>query len=373
VAIAELRMDNSVSICTSEISGTESIIADGLNTLIGTLLSNGLRVDHYMRLDKRKHKEAELAFQLLGFLKLSDNYRPYAVTSRNDIGLVFDLVLIPGSIAVLLMATKKPGFPDTAWVYTNPEKIKSLASSVNLMKGQTMPLASIFTPPSEYEVLGQLRNDWEQALNKGEARNGDRFVMLDSFSTLTEPLSNVQSRLVREAKDAQADPTDTSEWVDKIVSIRRDRITQFQSLVGKFEHRDICPLSFLYEYKSTGMTSKNDSIKEPATKEEFRTHLKHIIDMLQTYPNYELALVDDVFKNEHVHTWWEVKGTDKIGTVFLEIHRVGGKDPGLAYIALHNSAITQAFRTYFNDLWDSIELPYREKNWVIKQLELASE
>jgi transcriptional regulator with XRE-family HTH domain len=371
ITISGLKLDKHITICSSYSRSEASLINEGINTLIGSMLSNGMEVDHYIRLEPTAGASSTLATQLLSFLKLSDDYKPYAVNSNPALGPVIDMVLIPDNLAILFIATKEQSRVDTAWIYTDTEKVNSLSANAVLVKNRTMPFASMYTRNQGKPVFERYPNSWDVALATAEAHKGDRYNVLDGLSSITEPLEDFADRLRREASRITSDEKIIKPWLDKTVEIRNRRLTEFPSKNSIYKYRDICPLSALYEYRKTGKISSNDNVLEPATKAEYVKHLRHSIDLLKVFPNYELALVDDGFRDLHMQTWWEVKGTDTQGTVFLEIVRIGKTRRETAYVALHHAAIAKAFRTYFNQLWDSINPDFKDKNWVIKQLEIA--
>jgi hypothetical protein len=105
------------------------------------------------------------------------------------------------------------------------------------------------------------------------------------------------------------------------------------------------------------------------TPEEIALHLARLIELLQKYPHYELALpgrMELAVKPDRFY----LNLKEDLKVIFATWDEAGNHP--LA-IATGEATILQAFQDYYDKLWGLIPHNHRSKEWVINKLQSTLE
>jgi hypothetical protein len=144
--------------------------------------------------------------------------------------------------------------------------------------------------------------------------------------------------------------------------------------------RDICTCADLDLYVRTGVLSLDDSYghlddqhtPQPIAPEQIYEHLNHLIERLETYPHYQLALFDDTQPSMNPLKWSPYWMVSEGHSVILEVLDTTGPQ-GETDLLIQDKALVQAFHAFFLELWEHGEHMITDQREVVKRLRRAQE
>lgn len=340
---------------------TDASRADSLQRwaqLVQGTLARGWRFCHLVRLNQRAQRSigfARLVLQLAGTGQFTMRYLhapEFTLAPR-------DLVVVPGHAAVILFATQNPRAVDAALVLTQPEQIAIVQASFAQMAAPARQLVQTWMPGKWL--------DYDTQRLEAQERFGGRVMVKDGLSLITEPPSWSRPDSTWAKRTGYH-----SDVLQQLIENRIRRINSFEAHVGQSLYRDICPMKAIERLVRDGHYLANETEKQTrvATMEERIEHLEHAIALLRTHENYQLALVDDHEEADIPilpNRFWEVTGDMRVFTSIPLPDAQGYYQHAGVMIA--QSTIVGAVHRYFDELWEGIEPPHREKSFVISWLE----
>ena len=93
-----------------------------------------------------------------------------------------------------------------------------------------------------------------------------------------------------------------------------------------------------------------------------------MVELLRTYANYEVALLDDDAASEIAQCFWEVKGSESGSVLFLDTWYPQADRRVEVNLEITQPVIVDAFRAYFQNVWESLPTASRCKEDVIAWL-----
>ncbi|MDD2585028.1 MAG: transcriptional regulator [Syntrophomonadaceae bacterium] len=204
---------------------------------------------------------------------------PYYYPKTRD-GLFRRTLFIAPDTAAVSSSSVGNGTENTAnFLFTNQNTVKALIEEYNSFLALCRPLMHIFTPLS--------KGDYLSLLAEFEDEKADSMVKTDVFTNVSIPLDTVKSILARTENPAR----------EQLHSYQQKRIRKFIDSLQKYKFTEICPLPDL-EKILAGKAAVNfsDMLSETQlfyTPKEYFQHLKNIIQLLKTYENYNLYLIDE--------------------------------------------------------------------------------
>lgn len=324
-------------------------------TLLG-VLQRGWQVRHLWRLDQDVRRSILLVEDMLKLLG-TGHYHPSYMSQSGTLAPPYDLLIVPKTAAMLLLATQNSRRVDAALLSHDPEQIELLRTHFDQLYALSQPLAQIYLPEDT-------PRNW-QVYAAAESQPGGRSIVKDGLTFLTEPPSwySRDSWLVQ-----SLDLSD--EALAIALESQHRRYAAFQANVGSAPYRDICPRRAVERMVQAGEPPGNDrfppGIKLPPQAR--REQLERAIHLLKTHPCYELALLDEE-EEQFVPTemFWEVAGKQTALMLCWSTDKTG-KDIVIELV-IHEPAIVQAFHDYFAELWGRIAPAHKDKTRVIAWLE----
>lgn len=319
------------------------------------VLQQGWRVIHFCRLDEDQHRSLALVEELLTFLG-TGRYFPYYVERYGTLAPPYDLLIIPQKVAIFCFATQMDQRPDTGLLTGNLQEIELLRAHFDLLQAQSLPLCQNSLPQGN-------PGSW-QAIADAEIRPGGRVSLKEGLSCLTEPLSWYRRDTPLMQGIREAEPV-----VESIIENQRRRFAAFQTNVVSYPYRDICSKRAIEQLVSSGELPRDDrAIGFLPSPQARREHLQHIIYLLKTYDQYQLAVFDPV-ETAHIpiEADWTVNGASNV-TIIVCAPDSAGKEI-LQGLPISEPTIVRAFHDYFEAAWRQIAPPNKDKRHVIQWME----
>lgn len=330
--------------------------------VLAAALERGWDVIHLVRGVQSKQSSLTLVTAMLDLLGGSGDYVPrYASQDYRAVAPGYNLLVVPGQGALLLLSTEHYGQLDVGFYYPPGGYADVLQSHFEMLCVRSEPLLKAH--PVDSPAFGD-------AQASVEGLDGERCVVLDGLSEVTVPDGTHEVR----ASKLLAAGGEAARGVSREITNRRRRREMFLEYLRRGSPaRDICSKRALIRLVEQGVYSPDDLIMlrggSPETPDQRIAHLQAIIALLEEFENYELAIVDDEFMDK-CRAYWLAKGGEK-GRVFMEVSvDIWNSDMVESGIEVVEPAFVEAFCSYFQDfLWASIPLQDKERRRVIGVLQ----
>lgn len=330
-------------------------------------LRNGWTLNQVIRLDENDiTRTVSHVVVMLSYLGISrsrdDAYQPSFLKNGASLVVPYDVVVVPGVGALICFAIQQPDHLDAGIFLTDPDQLELLAQHVNQLSHS--PQAGKFLRSFRlYEQAGE--SDFSRALADLERSSGGRFVMkLDGLSAITRPASyyHADSSFMR--------------WRPVEERTRRaqamyDRWQSFERLVSRYPYRDVCARSSIRRFARDGTFARDDTDltgvepeRRTASVPQRREHLTHTIRLLDAFPNFRIALVDEDEEKRLQHTaQWEAVGESGVALEVTTYDAQGRQT--LTELQITEPGVVRAFQAYGDQIWESIAPANRDRDRVI--------
>lgn len=330
--------------------------ADGFAESVSRLLHAGWRVRHVWSVETQAQVAALITPEFLRLVACG--YDPLISVSSNST-LPFHMALVPDRL-VLLMAGSHPS-AEIGWVHADPVALQGIPRLNEELLRRAMPTSLVRVYDHSHPQADPV---WLEAISQAEQRPGNRYLMLDGFPAVSEPIDVFRSR----ARDDVTWGRTTAEDRERLEADRLARKMSFQRNISDFEFLHICPASAVDRYLQTGRRANDDSVFTPASLDQVSEHLAHLANDLLPQANFGLALVDDEFRQKHMSIWWEVKDSRLGEALFLELRDSEDSPCRQTDMEIRAASVVRKFKTRFLELWHEIPEFRKDKEWVTDQL-----
>lgn len=342
------------------VEGEAEVYAAWQQALRGAL-ARGWQVTQLWRLDRDVTRTFNLVETMLNLIG-SGRYHPRFFERYGLLRPPYDMIIVPPSTALLMFSTESDEVVDGGWVVKDEEHVALLIQHFEQLRARTRPLLQEFNPQlQELELT--------RALTEAESRLGGRRLIRKGLSALTNPPAwwRADSRfldyVVRSGFVRGADLPAYRATLER-------RWQSFTRRVQTFEFRDICPASVIER-----MAAGDDYIRPDDPQAGFDVslgqrleHLRHVAEIVRTYPNYHLALPNS--REEELLSIEPARCVDGDHDAF--INTVSHDERGeTVRVDLHitEGTIVWALREHFDSLWERIAEQHRERGYVLHCLE----
>ena len=324
-------------------------------------LSRGREVVQLWRLDRDVGRTLSLVEEMLQLVG-SGRYYPRYFERYGLLRPPYDLIIIPPKAALLIFSTKDADAVDAAVALTDEAQVALLERHFAQLHARTRQLLEEFRP--QVQEL-----EYTRALADAESRAGGRMVIKNGLSALTYPPSWWRTdswfldQVVRSGLVQRAD----------IPAYRADlerRWRAFTRRVREFPYRDVCPASVVERIGAGDQYTRAD---EPHSGYEVApelrlAHLRRVVEILRSYPNYHLALID-----QHEEQAVSVEPAREVVGDHDAFIGVGSRSErgDVAHVDLHitEGTIAWALREHFESQWERIAERHRDRDYVIHCVE----
>lgn len=333
----------------------------GWQQALSAALARGTEVVQLWRLDRDVGRTLSLVEAMLQFVG-TGRYHPRYFERYGLLRPPYDLIIVPPRAALMMFSSEGADVVDAALVLSDEEQIALATRHFAQLRAHTRKMLQEFNP--QVQEL-----EYALALADAESHVGGRMVIKDGLSALTYPPSwwRTDSRflhyVVRSGLVKRADlPTYRA-------ALER-RWQAFLSLVRDFQYRDVCPSAVVERMASHADYARAD---EPLSGLDVPSqlrleHLRHLVDMVRSYPNYHLALPDrHEVEQLSIEPAREVTGEHDafIGTWSRNEHG----DVARVDVHITEGTIVLALREHFENVWERIAEQHRERGYVLRCLE----
>ena len=294
--------------------------------------------------------------EMVARLGVPGSYEPRYFWPHRTLSPPYDLLLLPGK-ACVMFATDDPDRVG-AGVWLQGEQAQVIHAHVELLQRHTQPLLQRFRHVSAERVA------WNEFIAETEERSGDRLLIQNGPSTLTQPPAWYQPDTNWTRAQTVADESELKRLIDQQLR----RVKAFEQQVEHFRYWNICPKRAITRLVEEGVAIKRVYYKNfVETPEERVAHLRNMIEMLNRYPHFEIALVDESEEDSILTDFFEeVKGDH---TVLIEPCPPDLQDEVQIGLAITEPTVAGAFRAYFLEAWGHLSPRNRDKEYVALWLE----
>lgn len=343
---------NHISIVPSDIYITfqsEKEIFDGFpgifdlwKSLLNKLLAKGWKVYYLCNLNNNSARSQNIVKAILEFSCHLDSFKPYYLAKYGTKSPASEFLVIRGIGSLVCMSSANENCVDFGFFNNQPESITSLCNHAEILLRQSKPLTRVLNTQNEYFEF----------ITAKDKQPGNLFIASFDLYTHTIPLKLWEKYLLRSLGNVQE--------VDEHMRRITERIDTFNNDINRYKVKNI------FEMKAVEYLIKNckylyHNTYQICNPEDVLEHLENIIYLLNTFENYEIALLSENQRDVLKFIPWEVKGDHSVALTFPKNAHKGL--PSYAIITENN--ISNAFHDYFIDIWEHIVPNYRDKNFVI--------
>jgi hypothetical protein len=327
-------------------------------------LRHGWKIEHLWRLDRNIARSLQIVQSILEFVE-TGGYFPRYSDRYTLLRHPYDMVIIPGHAAILLLATNNSASADRAIVLTEPAQIALMSEHYRQLRQDSKPLFRTFVGEAQ-EVQFTL------AMVESEAKPGGRLSAMDGLSALTHPPS-WNSRYALVGRNAQHSGIVSDADIPLYIHTLKRRVAAFEANIQVYDYLDICPMRAIHELTVDGRIHPHLPLVDLVNPLERRLeHIERLIFMLQHYEHYYLALLDASEERAlHKKPSYLITGE---GHVFITGVSYDVPDkPTNMQVEITEATIASAFREYFFETWERIAPPNKRKASVIEWLSREAE
>lgn len=323
-------------------------------------LRRGWKIEHLLRLDKNIGRSLHIAQSMLGPIEIG-GYHPRYFDRYGLLRTPYEMVIVPGHAAMLLLAIHNATRADGAIILTEPVQIDMMRAHYSQLRENTNPLLQRFLPQAQ-------EMEFTLAMVNAESQPGGRMSAMDGLSGLTHPPLWISEDAIighnarRSGMVSEAD-------IPHYLSVLQRRLTAFEAHVMRYDYLDICPLRAIRQLTNTGQLHPHLPLAIEFVPLRLRLeHIRRVIYLLQRYEHYRLALLD-----EHEELALNPRPAYIIagnGDVFITTSSYATPEtPINMQVHITEATIVAAFREHFLQMWERIAPPHRQKADVIMLLE----
>lgn len=344
----------------AEIEGGMGMQAAWQQALSGAL-ARGWHIVQLWRLDRDVRRTLSLVETMLHLVG-SGRYHPQYFERYGQLRPPYDVMIVPASAVLLMFATESDDVVDAALVLRDEDQIALVARHFEQLRAHTQPMFREFNPQ-----LQEL--EYTHALADAESRVGGRMVIKNGLSALTYPPSwwRTDSHFLQHVvRSGFVKPADLPVYQADL----ERRWQAFLTHVKDFQYRDVCPGAVVERMAMHADYMRPD---EPLSgldvPPQLRLeHMRHLVDLVRSYPNYHLALPD----HREVEMLSIEPAREVAGDHDAFVGAWSGNERGnVARVDLHitEGTIVWALREHFESLWERIAEQHRERGYVLHCLE----
>jgi transcriptional regulator with XRE-family HTH domain len=323
-------------------------------------LARGWKVKQIWRLNRDISRSVTLVQTMLDLVG-AGAYESFFIPKHETLQTPYDMLIVPDHAAALFLATADSSTVDSAVVTRDPAQIALYSAHFELLAKSVQPLMESY--PRRLVGL------FDKVQAESELRSPGRLFVKYSPSVMTEPadFNNETSFVAERMRDMGFTGTALTHRLER----RRERQMALLAHAETTDYRDICTMQSIEDIVSPGWYLENAEIRptKGAPVAERRQHLENAIAVLERYPHFQLALLDEDEAHELKvtrETMWEALGEER---VLINACSIDSDDqPVYMDITLDEPSIVAAFVNYYESLWQRIAQEHRDKKWVIAWL-----
>lgn len=302
-------------------------------------MDKGFDFVHLLRVDPDA-RQAELAAEYwLALAGTTGRYMPFYFSRYGVEPPSYDLLIVPGTAAVLSFATTRRDRLDAALVLNDPDQMELLRAHFAVLQSQTRPL---FTASWD---AGKAIERMDAAARL-EGKIGDLFFSSWGLSIRTQPYDWWARHHGGETRPYDGD--------ESLLELGRLRLDSFYQQVESHRVLEICPRSAVLRMVKTGEGAL-ESPRGARTSQELIQLLENLLALINSFDNYELALPTEAEEKELVPgigctIKWDLTGDHTVHLESLPVH--GRHRRPHSGVEIREPTVAAAFRRRFLDLFE---------------------
>lgn len=322
-----------------------------------SVLNKGWTVILLVRLSKDKRRIIKI-IQDMQFALSSGRYCIYYY-NKAETSPLNEIIIVPCRGALYCFSSKLKNQVDSAFLFESIKSIKLLSAHFSQFFTTARPLLHVY--PSQMTI------EYQKKFAEIEENLGDRYTFKGDISVITMPIDLYEKYLRISAKPEH-------EIALRLIYHRR-RLEAFKTQIKYYKYKDIWfreSLEQLINEKNYPFDQYYILENNIPNSKDIAYHLENVIDMLEKYENYEIAIVSKKDYENLCKTIWMVKENN---SVFIEtfnpaIPRKSKSNTYESEINLHLSEkdVINAFQDYFMMIWNGIKYNDKDRNKIIKWL-----
>jgi PAS domain-containing protein len=334
------------------------------------VLQAGYRVVHIVRPGESTRQHVELIKELRQLLNPAWHYEPYYIPASDTTFMVpCDLVIVPHQGALQLFSTYHSQHVDSAFFFPHgSQHFDILRRYFTLIQANADPLLQTYAASS---------NAFAEAILAAEQHDGEEILLLNNVSFKRMP-GYVHTERVRRILASYAELPDHKRALEvrlqRALKINERRRRRFEDRLREHPVYHICSKATIERMVKVGDYT-DDWIAEfgpsaQLTAAEAAACVRQQIHDLQTFPQYELALVSEESAGEMTAHYWEVIG-DHSALFAARLPRddlAPVETSNTLYLATQVPAVVQALRNFCFQTWDELPAADKDKERVIAWL-----
>ncbi|KOA20144.1 hypothetical protein CLHOM_13400 [Clostridium homopropionicum DSM 5847] len=328
------------------------------------ILKNGWKIVYLVKLNNNIKR----TIKIIEYMQLSLYTGRYDIYYYKDSSLGFmgnELIVVPNVGALYCFSSKLKNQVDSAFLFKSKESIEILSGHFFQLFSSAKPLLKSYN----WQKTTQLHHTFIEA----EETLGDKYVFKGDINTITLPLDLYKKYLKLTKK--------TNEEIKEHLFLHKRRLDAFEAQIKYYKFKDI----FFKESIENLVKEKIYSfdpyfILDDITLDynDIKCHLENIINMLEKYENYEIALVNKKDFENISKICWMVKENNG---VFIQKLNDNIISPYSSYncnenvdLLISEAEVVDAFIRYFLSMWSSLPSANKDKKkvikWIKSQIEL---
>lgn len=324
-------------------------------------LRRGWELDQLWRLDKNIDRSLQLVATMLDLVGMG-GYHPHYFSGRSGVlRPPYDVLVIPGSAALLLFATEQPNYLDRAILLSEPEQVELVCAHFEQLCAQTKPLLRGFVP-QVHEMV------YTRELVDAEARPGGRLLIKDGPGGITCPPAWLRADSHWMRSVVTSGMVSAADLPEYLASLRR-RAEAFQTYVREYDYYEICPRRAIERLAEAGEYPQDMPRAEQGWPLELRIeHLENMVAMLRSHERYHLALLDAPEEADIPTKPFLTIAGDRRAYMATWTRDAAGKAIQMD-IEIAEPTIVAALREQYEAWWERIPERHRDRDYVIGVLE----
>lgn len=317
------------------------------NQAIVSTLKKGWTIRHLMSLNKNINRSFRIVSKIFNWIGYLGKYEPFYFSKYGTTSPAYELIIIKNVGALVCFNTGDSEYVDMAFYISQKEALESLIRYFNKLAIYTRPIMNLLNV-----------DEWFHQTTLKDLIPGDHYLNFHDLHTLTYPYKIWYNYLQRTVSDPME--------IERHASRIKSRLESFYDQIERYKYRIICPAKAVEYLVKANRYYMQGKYQKP-TKEDIIEHIRHLIKLLETYDNLELALLDDNQKNLLSPRDWEVKGEH---SVFMSLYSISDieYEENLMYVSISEGTIASSFKDYYSDLWEKITPRCKDKTQVITWL-----
>lgn len=313
------------------------------NQTIIQALAKGWTVKHVCRLTKNVERSFRLVNQIMDWTNYNGSYSLYYFNKYGVNNPPIEMILIKGKAALLGVAAghhREVG----AGLYVSGSEAYVLEQYAEQLFEEAEPLLK-FLNPEEYFELNPEK----------DRKGGNQLLYMQDLSFLTLPYDVMDKYLHISIPNEQERSVHLNRIADSLQFFYRD--------IQQYKMQHIYPMRVIEQLVQQRAYAANYYFRPSV--EDIVGHIEHLIELLQTYDKFEIALVDENQSDLLNHAEWDIKGNH---TLTIGIMPRLESDTRVELLAITEGTLISAFQLHFEQLWERINPIHRDKAFIIAWL-----